>query len=131
MTSAAQSLQVSCPKCQATPGVGCTYIMPKVRPQFSGSTQYLEQVARVGAPTKVPHNDRREVAWRKEMAYFHKLRHIARDKATVHNEISKKTRALRDFDAAESLALREWLRLHAGILWGVQTNSIRNRGPYI
>lgn len=127
MTSAAQALQVPCLKCKAVKGVRCTYVLPKMRPQFSNSTQFLDQVARAGAFTKVPHNERRETAWRVEIAYFEQLRREARDRATVHNEISKKTRALRDFDAEQSLALREWLRLHAGILWGIETNSIRRR----
>lgn len=128
MTSVAQALQVTCSKCGAGVGAGCTYIMPKTRPEFSNSQQFLDQVARAGALTKVPHNERRSAAFQREVDAMHTARRIARDKAMVHNEISKKVRALRDFDAGETMALREWLRLHAGILWGVRTNSIRR--PY-
>lgn len=121
MSAQEEALTVRCPLCKAKPGVQCTYVMPKLRPQFSNSRQYLDQVARAGTPTKMNHGARTHLAWRAaaDIAWN------ARVNARVHNEVSKKVAALRAFDAAESLQLREWLRLYGGVLWNVETRSIR------
>jgi hypothetical protein len=112
--------RVSCPKCKVKKGQPCVYVPIYVPALYARSRQTQERLARVGTPTKRPHNERRD-----------KLRKIENEAfwAAVRNERQALLAEAEHVYAAraayaqgvrrETEELVAWLRLNARILYDI------------
>lgn len=100
------ALSVRCPMCGQDPGDPCVYISaPRGRVLTAKGRALLE---RLGTPTKVPHNERRN-------AYTQKGLREARRFLPQPPHVAWP--ALRQFDLDEYYAMRNWLRRNGSIFW--------------
>lgn len=106
-----QAMEHRCPECDAAPGSPCLYL-PVPEPTYHLShvqrDRHAARAALTGTPTKRPHT-------RRFSAVAEHDRKIRRALPPVPPPDPVAT-ALRQFDAAESLELRDWLARHGRLL---------------
>jgi homoserine kinase len=111
--------QVACPLCKAEKTQPCTYVPFKVLPLYARSPQTRKRLARVGQPTKRPHNDRMDAFRKLERDRFwaavrnERLEELAEAKE-VHDARMAYGSAVRQ----ETAQLVAWLRQFAPVLYG-------------
>lgn len=105
----------ACPKCKAPEGSPCTYMPFNAGPQGPRwRTMQTAKYLRVGTPMPGVHPERRQVIRMRAAAA-----RALREKAALTRaglERREVNRALRAFDRAEYVRMREWLRVHGHIL---------------
>lgn len=106
-------LLVECPKCLQPPGLGCVYVAPKLHVNYEHGPMFLAALKRTGTLTKVSHIERYTAA-RDKLRTGH-VRRPGRTGIRAPEERLAISKAERDWDLSQHLALREWLVHHGDI----------------